>query len=150
MKRAAVLVAILTVAPAARASLDETLDVSVHGTWAALEPHHPLAGAAARVGISNRGFRFGGGAGITDGVRTGELFAALTTGGFWKVRPFFEVRGHLDRDDETRFALGARAGVLVPLNEYFFVDFGGGRDLVGQESFRASIGLGLPIPLSHL
>ncbi|MGZ3478617.1 MAG: hypothetical protein ACXVCJ_29215 [Polyangiales bacterium] len=151
MKRFGLVAATLLLASPAQASLDETLDISLHGTYAALDQHHPMGGVGARVGVSSRAFRFGAGAGIADGVRTGEAFVALTAGGFWKMRPFFEVRGHLDRvDDETRNGLGFRGGVLLPLSEYFFFDIGAGRDVIGPERFRASIGLGLPIPLSHL
>lgn len=143
--------ALVLAAGPANASLDETLDLSLHGAHTVGDDVSPRTGAAARVGITSRDVRFGAGVGTANGVHGAEAYLGWTHGGFWKLRPSFELRAHAERiDDATKSGLGARVAVLVPLSEYFFLDLGAGRDLIGAERFRATIGIGLPIPLSHL
>lgn len=82
-----------------------------------------------------------------------------------RVRPFLEARGTAtflwargERNDRSgyvsmrgsAFGLAARAGVLVELNEYFFVDVGVGRFVLGPGTWTACVGLGIPIPLANL
>ncbi len=94
----------------------------------------------------------------------GEVFLGYAHGR--DIRPYVELRGvwntlfmdfHRASDglaigDETThdFGLGVRAGLLVALNEYFFVDVGAGHGLLGAENMHFSVALGLPIPLSNL
>lgn len=166
---AAVLAACLGSAEA-HARLDETLDVSLHATrgrYTMSDPSLPpldVHGLGARVGWTLTTLRFGGGAGLHELVghtgsghpflASGELFVAVQMDPGC-VLPFVELRAHVDHVHAgdrgvTRLGLGPRVGVLVPLNEYFFLDLGLSMDLVGPETFRGVIGLGLPIPLSHL
>ncbi|MBL8717254.1 MAG: hypothetical protein JNL79_14805 [Myxococcales bacterium] len=154
----------------AHARLDETLDVSVHATrgrFAMSDPSLPpldVHGLGARVGWTLTTLRFGGDAALHDLVghasgghpfmATGELFVAVLMDPGC-LHPFVELRAHVDHVHAgdlgvTRLGLGPRVGVLVPLNDYFFLDLGFSMDLVGPETFRGAIGLGLPIPLSHL
>jgi hypothetical protein len=78
-----------------------------------------------------------------------------------RVRPFLEARGSATffgartypTDVRLRgHALGvaARVGILWQLNEYFFIDAGVGRTIVGPGTWTACVGLGIPIPLSNL
>jgi hypothetical protein len=85
----------------------------------------------------------------------GEIFMGYSPGGYWAMRPYFEARAHVERLEvgavKKIFAgAGPRLGVLVPIDEYFFVDAGMSIDVVGAEGIRGGIGIGLPIPLSHL
>jgi len=106
--------------------------------------------------------------GVTAGRLWGapaEAFLGYAFGRGREVRPFLEARGTLDvmqlglstsrGDVSAPFnayapGLGLRAGVLVPLNEYFFVDTGLGLGIVGPQRVSIDVGLGLPIPLANL
>ena len=169
-----VLLAILTVPQAANASMDETLDISVHATAATLE-HDGLRsfdvqGGAARVGVTLGSLRFGGGPTFltapsvrTDGgsrvdrpmLAGGELFVGIARPDGC-VLPFLELRAHAERWIGSSEGLGAslgigpRIGLRFVLNEYFFAEVGVGRDVLGPERFRTGLALGIPIPLSHL
>jgi hypothetical protein len=145
----------------AAASMNKTLDISVQASrmqtadWDA-------NGGGMRLGNTFSPLRYGGG---VSGYRpevpgrallmSYEVFYAYAPGGYFHVRPFVEVRFHIDNtrlgdDSKVRFAVGARIGAIVPINEYFFVDAGIGRDVIGADTMRATIGIGLPIPVSHL
>lgn len=132
-----------------------------------------------RANLSLDGWRFGVGIGV-GGYRATQLRyrsrdASLTSARAWnvpaeaffgyafrtgeRVRPFIEARGTATfigaRANDVRLrghALGmaARVGVLVQLNEYFFVDAGIGRAFVGPDTWTACVGLGIPIPLANL
>lgn len=151
--------AILLCAAPARASMNETLDLALYGAHVGTE-ERVATGLAYRTAFSFGPVRFGNGIG---GVRrddgagwlSAEVFAAFAPNGYWRLRPSLELRVHGDRvqlgDDVRLFAgAGPRLGVLFPIDEYFFVDAGVSRDLFGPETFRGTIGIGLPIPLSHL
>jgi hypothetical protein len=165
--------ALALLSASARADLDETLDLSFHaaragidGDEASLREQVPALGV--RLGQTRDELRFGLGVfgALPKGMRsfpegdhaslvTGEIYMGYAPGGFWNVRPFVEARLHYDRlqlgsDVTTWLGFGPRVGALVPLSEYFFVDVGVSRDLRGPEAFRGSIGIGLPIPISHL
>jgi len=129
-----------------------------------------MEGAGARLGWSLEAMRFGAGLGVygqsglsADAPRgarafvaSGEAFIAYAPNGFWSLRPSLELRLHVDRLQVgdafgiTRVGVGPRVGVIAPLSEYLFVDCGIGLDAFGSDEIRATIGLGVPIPLSHL
>lgn len=86
-----------------------------------------------------------------------------------RIRPYAEARTsvtviggqarlrHLDDGDlgRVRFrthvlTVAAHAGVLVALNDYFFLHGGVGRAVYGGKAWTASVGIGIPIPLSNL
>lgn len=151
--------AVLLLAAPARASMNETLDLSLHGAHVGTE-RDVASGLGYRLAFTFGPVRLGNG--IT-GVRrddgagwlSAEVFAAFAPNGYWHLRPSLELRAHADRvqlgSDVSLFAgAGPRLGVLLPIDEYFFVDVGVSRDLLGPETFRGTIGIGLPIPLSHL
>ncbi|MBI2389274.1 MAG: hypothetical protein HYV09_06635 [Deltaproteobacteria bacterium] len=157
--------ALLLAATTARASLNETLDISAQATRSSIAPPprdtFDAFGFGTRLGVTLHDIRFGAGFGAhapPPGERapllSAETYLAFAPGGFWELRPFVEIRAHADRFDlrqeQTAFGVGPRFGVLAPLSEYFFVDAGLGMDLVGPERLRGSIAIGLPIPLSHL
>lgn len=161
---------ILSAAPAASASLDETLDLSGHvthvrqGAVATGAPGFEATGLSLRAGISDHAFRYGAALGVASPPMhalwvNAEAFVAYAPNGYENVRPYVELRAHADRLHRleaadgaslTRYGVGPRVGVLMPLSEYCFLDLGIGRDVIGSEELRATIGLGLPIPLSHL
>jgi len=167
----------VTTALPARADLNETLDLSLHATRGRVAMSDPrvdskfeVQGLGARLGWSLQDLRFGAGVGIygpsslrADGPKgtraylaSGEAYIAYAPDGFWSLRPFLELRAHADRLQVgdaygiTRVGVGPRVGVLAPLSEYFFLDCGVGVDLMGSDEIRGTIGIGLPIPLSHL
>ncbi len=161
--RAPLLLALVLATPSAAASMDETLDVSAHVTHASLTVNdHSVetTGVSLRLGQTQHELRYGIGLGaalppIHASWLTGEAFLGYAPNGYWALRPFIEVRAHVDRlqlgeASLTRGGVGPRFGVLIPLSEYFFVDAGIGRDLIGSDELRGTIGIGLPIPLSHL
>ncbi len=112
------------------------------------------------------------GASVTEGRVWGipiEGFAAYAFRPSKRVRPFVETRttgtfiqaqarvaSGVERERVpvrlrgTTLAVALRAGVLVHLNEYFFLDAGIGRVVYGTEGWTASVGIGIPIPLSNL
>lgn len=164
--------AILLIASPAAASLNKTLDVTAsasHGTIAE-SPYGAFTASAIamRVGATFGPLRFGYGPSASfpelacacaPGTRASmfgaEIFVAYAPGGYWAVRPLVEIRAHGDRlkvgsEHKVMFGAGPRFGVLVPIDEYFFVDGGVSVDLVGYEGVRGMIGIGLPIPMSHL
>lgn len=169
----------LLVAAPARASLEETLDVSLHlaqthADWRSTGSPAPFdaRGFGLRVGSTRDALRYGAGidfafperlttplpelVGRRAWVFQGEAFVGYAPGGYWHVRPNLELRAHADRlwlgqdGGALGFGVGPRISLLIPIDEYFFVDVGIGRDLVGPEQLRATIAIGLPIPLSHL
>lgn len=96
-----------------------------------------------------------------------EGYVGFAWGAVRTLRPYVELRGgfyaahvpvsalRADGPEESRvhravmpFVAG-RVGAIAWLSQYFFVDFGVGAG-VGAERMSASVGLGLPIPLSHL
>jgi hypothetical protein len=98
-----------------------------------------------------------------------ELFAGYAFGDAREVRPYLEARGSftlLETQLELQLpngqsggttgyqayvpGVGLSAGILVPLNEYFFADVGVEVDLYGALRFAPFVGIGLPIPQSHL
>lgn len=171
--------ALLLASGPARADLDHTLDLSLHASrsqadWNTVGSPAPFEarGVGGRLGVSRGELRFGGGLAVDlpEQLRTplpalvgrrawvgsAEAFVGWAPGGYWRVRPTIELRAHVDRlflgggGGALSLGLGPRIGVLVPLSEYFFLDVGVGRDLVGPEQLRATLAIGLPIPLSHL
>lgn len=161
--RAPLTLAILLATTPAAAGLDETLDISAHATHSAIaldDRAFEATGLAARIGQTQHALRYGIGVAIAPGPAkaawmTGEAFIAYAPNGYWALRPFVELRAHVDRLQTgdasiTRGGVGPRFGVLIPLSEYFFVDAGIGRDLIGSDELRGTVGIGLPIPLSHL
>lgn len=169
----------LTTTARATASLDETLDVSLHvartrADWRSTGSPAPFdaRGFGVRVGSTRDALRYGAGidfafperlatpvpelVGRRAWVFQGEAFVGYAPGGYWHVRPNLELRAHADRlwlgqdGGALGFGVGPRLSLLVPIDEYFFVDVGVGRDLVGPEQLRATVAIGLPIPLSHL
>jgi len=155
--------ALVLCAGGARASLDETLDISGHltrSTIVAGDRAFDANGFSLRSGQTQHALRYGIGLGIAAPPMraawlTGEAFVAYAPNGYDNLRPYVELRAHVDRlqmgsDSFNRFGLGPRFGVLLPLSEYFFLDAGIGKDVVGSDELRATIGIGLPIPLSHL
>lgn len=145
----------------AGASMNKTLDISAHAGRMQTDDWD-ASGGSARLGQTFGPLRFGMGvAGFRPEVSerahlvSTEWFWAYAPGGYHNVRPFIELRAHVDYlrlgdVATTRGAAGLRAGVLLPLSEYFFLDAGIGRDVIGPDTMRATIGLGLPIPISHL
>jgi hypothetical protein len=109
---------------------------------------------------------------ITNGSVWGiplEGFVAYAFRSGERVRPFIEARttgtliqaraqlDHLNdgrsgtlRMHATTFAVAAQAGVLVHLNECFFVEAGVGRVVYGTGGWTASAAIGIPIPLANL
>lgn len=93
-----------------------------------------------------------------------EAFVGYAYGSPRGVRPFVELRAsaawlHVPargeapaRSTPSAFgaSIGARAGALVWINQYFFADVGVGLGFVGAERFMGSVGLGVPIPFSNL
>lgn len=161
--RAPLTLAILLAATPAAASLDETLDISAHVTHSAIaldDRAFETTGLSARIGQTQRALRYGIGVGIAPAPAkaawmTGEAFIAYAPNGYYALRPFIELRGHVDRlqmgeASIVRGGVGPRFGVLIPLSEYFFLDAGIGKDVIGSDELRGTIGIGLPIPLSHL
>jgi len=161
-----VLAAALAWPLAARADMNETLDISAHfarGAAVIDDEDTPTTGFGFRTGLSFGEFRVGNGlSGHAADVSRGhvrwfsyEAFAAWAPNGYWHLRPSVELRAHVDRlayGDQVSVltGIGPRFGVLLPIDEYFFVDVGVSRDLFGPEGFRGTFGIGLPIPLSHL
>ena len=94
----------------------------------------------------------------------GELFLAYAYGR--DIRPYVELRGVWNalavesgegagRTEDVggtihTLGLGMRAGLLIALDEYFFIDLGATRTLVGPDHNYVSLGLGIPIPLDNL
>jgi hypothetical protein len=143
--------------------MDETVDISGQLTRASIAVgNHSFdaTGLSLRSGGTMHAFRYGSGIGVAAPPMraawlTGEVFVAYAPNGYENLRPYIELRAHVDRlqmgsDSLTRVGVGPRFGVLYALSEYFFLDAGMGRDVVGSEELRATIGLGLPIPISHL
>jgi hypothetical protein len=98
-----------------------------------------------------------------------ELYGGYAWGKYKNVRPYLEIRGgltflqsqiglihpvygELGASPHNAYlgVLSGRVGLLVPLSEYFFLDMAVGYGIVGQEKQSFVIGLGLPIPMSHL
>lgn len=158
--------ALLALPRSARADLDETFDVSghvAHGSATVHDEATTATGLGMRMGVTFGAARFGSGiqgqaaelAGERAGWLSGEAYAAYAPNGYWQLRPSIELRAHVDRiaaggDVTVLGGVGPRFGVLLPIDEYFFVDVGLSHDVIGPEGFRGTIGLGLPIPLSHL
>lgn len=165
-------VAALLFAAPASASLNKTLDISGHAvrlnTAGFGGEAYDANGVSMRMGDTIGPMRIGIGfngyapeisCACAPGTRAGvfglEAFIGYAPNGYWEMRPFIELRAHGDRlqlggEKKITSGIGPRVGVLIPLSEYFFFDIGIGRDLVGPETLRATVGLGLPIPLSHL
>ncbi len=164
--------AILLFGTPAAASLNKTLDISAHASHGTIaeSPYgaFSVSTIALRSGATFGPFRYGGGPrasfpqlacacepGTKASMFGAEIFVGYAPGGYWAVRPFVEVRVHGDRlivgsEQKLMFGAGPRFGALVPIDEYFFVDGGVSIDLVGYEGVRGMIGIGLPIPMSHL
>lgn len=158
--------ALLALTPSARADMNETFDVSgvfAHGGATVHDEATTATGLGTRMGVTFGAARFGSGiygqAAPLGGERarwlSAEAYAGFAPNGYWQLRPSIELRAHADRievagDVTVLGGVGPRFGVLLPLDEYFFVDVGLSHDLIGPEGFRGTIGLGLPIPLSHL
>jgi hypothetical protein len=109
---------------------------------------------------------------VTDGRVWGvplEAFVGYAFRSGERVRPFVEARTTatvvqaqarlVHRDDgelgmlrmrATTVAVAATAGVLVHLNEYFFLEAGVGRVVYGTGGWTAGVAIGIPIPLSNL
>ncbi|MCH9687057.1 MAG: hypothetical protein K0V04_36820 [Deltaproteobacteria bacterium] len=109
---------------------------------------------------------------ITDGRVGGipvEGFVGYAMRSDKRIRPFVEARTtvtavvaraqlHHRHDGDlgsvrmraATFGVGGRMGVLLALNDYVFVDVGVGRVFHGPGGWTASVGIGLPIPLSNL
>ncbi len=112
------------------------------------------------------------GYGVTDGRVSGmpiEGFVGYALPLESRIHPFVEARTtatvmvaratltHRDQGDLGRmrmhgasFSVGGRAGVLFAVNDYVFVEAGVGRVFHGPGGWTASMGIGLPIPLSNL
>jgi hypothetical protein len=161
--RAPVVLAVVLCAGAAHASMNETLDISGHltrSTIVAGEHVFDANGFSYRNGQTQHDLRYGVGLGVAAPPMravwlTGEVFVAYAPNGCENLRPYVELRGHVDRlqiggASFNRLGFGPRFGVLLPLSEYFFVDIGIGKDVIGSDELRSTIGIGLPIPLSHL
>ncbi len=109
---------------------------------------------------------------ITDGRVGGipiEGFVGYALRRGERIRPFVEARttvtavvaraqlthrhdGDLGsvRMRAATFGVAGRMGVLLALNDYVFIDVGVGRVFHGPGGWTASLGVGLPIPLSNL
>lgn len=133
------------------------------------------AGASVRGNLSLHGVRFGIALGLFRITRpatiadptprrgmsfAGETFLAYAYGR--DIRPYVEIRGMwsaaaLDAVDPASargtshaLAFGFRAGILIALNEYFFLDVSAARTIAGSGHSDMSVGLGIPIPLDNL
>jgi len=161
--RRAITVALLLAAPAASASMNETLDISGHLTRTTIVAGgraFDANGISIRTGQTQHALRYGYGLGVAAPPMkaawlTGELFVAYAPNGYGNLRPYIELRAHVDRlqmgdASFNSLGVGPRVGVLMPLSEYFFVDIGVAKDVIGSDEVRGTLGLGLPIPLSHL
>jgi len=88
------------------------------------------------------------------GERVRPFIEARATGTIVEARAQLAHRGggrsETLRMHATTFALAAQAGVLVHLNEYFFVEAGVGRVVYGVGGWTAGVGIGIPIPLANL
>lgn len=164
--------ALLLIATPASASLNRTLDPSLSASHGSVTESpvgsFPFNALSFRLAGTFGRLRAGYGAnaffpqitcacepGATAFMFGGEGFIGYAPGGYWSMRPFFEMRAHVERLrvgdlQKTLFGVGPRVGVLVPIDEYFFVDAGMSIDVLGHEGIRGGIGLGLPIPVSHL
>jgi hypothetical protein len=165
--------ALLLFAAPASASLNRTLDITAYGSHGNVTESpvgtFPFNAISMRLGGTFGPLRTGYGfTGFFPQIACacdpsakavmlgGEVFAGYAPGGYRVMRPFFELRAHVERlqigDDvkKTLFGLGPRAGILFPIDEYFFVDAGMSIDVLGGEGIRGGIGIGLPIPFSHL
>jgi hypothetical protein len=99
----------------------------------------------------------------------GEAFLGFTAKRFSSARPYIELRADarlitlgVERSEQgggafglgdlsaRGFGAGVRAGLLVPLSEYFFLDIAAQYDALGDRAGGLSFGLGLPIPTDNL
>lgn len=92
--------------------------------------------------FADLGWSIGNPHGVRPYVAVGVSYDYWWVKGQWEGTAF-DTKGWV-------FGVQGKVGALVWINEYFFADVGGTVGIVGAIPFGASIGLGLPIPLSNL